>query len=85
MTLLPAIKMNIKDRGFLGVGYKADITIFDKNTILDESTFDQPHQYPIGIKDVIVNGILVVKDQKHTGKLVGEVISRKQTNSQMDI
>lgn len=76
MTLQPAIKMNITDRGFLGVGFKADITIFDKNTIIDKSTFDQPHQYPLGIKDVIVNGTSVVKNHKHTGKLCGEVIIR---------
>jgi len=77
MTLLPAIKMNIKDRGFLGVGFKADITLFDKDTILDRATLKRPHQYPIGIKAVIVNGIIVVKDQRHTGELPGEMILRK--------
>lgn len=76
MTLLPAIKMNMKSRGFLGVDYKADIVIFDKNTIIDKSTFDKPHQYPVGIKDVIVNGIVVVKNHEHTGKLSGEIIIR---------
>jgi N-acyl-D-amino-acid deacylase len=77
MTLLPAIKMNIRDRGFLGIGYKADITIFNKNTIIDRSTIKNPHQYPLGIKAVIVNGVTVVKDQEHTGELPGEVILRK--------
>ena len=77
MTLLPAIKMNLKGRGFLGIGYKADITIFDKNTIFDRATFENPHQYPLGIKAVIVNGVTVVKDQEHTGELPGEIILRK--------
>lgn len=77
MTLLPAIKMNIKDRGFLAVGYKADITIFDKEKVIDKATFDKPHQYPVGIKDVIVNGIPVVKNEEHTGKLPGEILKRK--------
>lgn len=76
MTLLPAIKMNLKDRGFLDIDYKADITIFDKNTIIDKSTFDNPHQYPMGIKYVIVNGISVVENQAHTGNLPGEIIKR---------
>lgn len=77
MTLLPAIKMNIKDRGFLMEGYKADITIFDKDTIIDRATFENPHQYPLGIKAVIVNGVTVVKNQEHTGELPGEIILRK--------
>ncbi len=75
-TLLPAIKMNIKDRGFLGTGYKADITIFNKDTIIDKATSKNPHQYPIGIKTVIVNGVVAVKDQEHTGELPGEIIIR---------
>lgn len=77
MTLLPAIKMNIKDRGYLAEGYKADITIFDKEKIIDKSTYTNPHQYPIGIKDVIVNGIAVIKNGVHTGELPGELIKRK--------
>lgn len=76
MTLLPAMKMNLKDRGFIGEGYKADITIFDKNTIVDKSTFNHPHQYPLGVKHVIVNGELVVENHEHTGKLPGEIILR---------
>jgi len=76
MTLLPAIKMNIKDRGYLAVGYKADITIFDKEEIIDKSTYTKPHQYPVGIKDVIVNGIVVIENAVHTGKLPGELIKR---------
>lgn len=77
MTLLPAIKMNLKDRGYLAVGYKADITIFNKDTIIDESTYAKPHQYPIGIKDVIVNGVVVVENGEHTGELPGVHIKRK--------
>lgn len=74
MTLLPAMKMNLKDRGLIDLGYKADITIFDKNTVIDKATFDNPHQYPEGIKFVIVNGEVVVEDGAHTGKLPGEII-----------
>ncbi|HKL43545.1 MAG TPA: amidohydrolase family protein [Clostridia bacterium] len=77
MTLLPSIKMNINDRGLLAEGYKADITIFDKDKIIDKATFDDPHQYPEGIKAVIVNGVVVVLDNNHTGELPGEVIKRK--------
>jgi len=77
MTMLPAMKMNIKDRGYLATGYRADITIFDKEKIIDKSTYTNPHQYPVGIKDVIVNGITVMKNGEHTGELPGELIKRK--------
>lgn len=77
MTLLPAIKMNLKDRGYLATGYKADITIFDRDKIIDTSTYTKPHQYPIGIKDVIVNGVVVIENGVHTGELPGEHIKRK--------
>lgn len=77
MTMLPAMKMNIKDRGYLATGYKADITIFDKENIIDKSTYTNPHQYPVGIKDVIVNGKAVIINGEHTGELPGELIKRK--------
>jgi len=76
MTFLPATKMNIKDRGYLTTGYKADITIFDKEKVIDKATYEKPHQYPVGIKYVIVNGVTVVRDQEHTGKLPGQIIKR---------
>jgi len=76
MTLLPAMKMNIKDRGILEKGFKADITIFDRSTIADTATFQEPHQYPIGINAVIVNGRLVVCDNKHKRIRPGVVIKR---------
>jgi N-acyl-D-amino-acid deacylase len=76
MTQLPAIKLNIRDRGLLTEGFKADITLFDKDQVIDNATFDDPHQYPDGIKAVIVNGVLVVINNEHTGALPGEVIIR---------
>lgn len=76
MTLLPALKMNIKDRGVLEKGYKADITIFNKSEIIDTATFQEPHQYPKGIEAVIVNGIIVVRGNVHIQVLPGVVIKR---------
>ncbi|MGB4439946.1 MAG: D-aminoacylase [Sedimentibacter sp.] len=76
MTLLPAIKMNIKDRGYLAAGYKADIIIFDKEKIIDKSTYTKPHQYPVGIKDVLVNGVAVIRNGIHTGEFPGKLIKR---------
>ena len=76
MTFSPARKINIKDRGLLKENYKADITIFNKEQIIDKATFDYSHQYPKGIEYVIVNGELVINKGIHTGSLPGRIINR---------
>src|SRR5688572_29437861 len=56
MTSMNADKIGIKDRGRLRQGAFADVAIFDQDRVADRATFEQPHQFPIGIKYVIVNG-----------------------------
>lgn len=76
MTALPAKTFRLKDRGVLRVGAIADIVIFDAEKILDRATFDDPKQYPLGIKYVMVNGVFSVRDGEYTGERPGEVIRR---------
>ena len=76
MTSLPAQKFQLKNIGLLSEGYNADITIFDEKTINDMSTFDNPHQYSVGVKYVIVNGKLTMNDGKHTGARNGRTVKR---------
>jgi N-acyl-D-amino-acid deacylase len=83
MTLIPAIKMNFKDRGVIAEDYKADITIFNPETIIDTATLLDPHQYPLGIKAVIVNGSIVVSDNIHSGNFPGKVIKRAYSRDQI--
>lgn len=64
MTLLPATKLKIWDRGLIRPGFKADLVIFDYFTINDTATFNNPHSFPTGIKWVIVNGKIVVENGK---------------------
>lgn len=71
MTSLPAQKFNLTDRGLLREGFAADIVIFNESTISDRSTFSQPHAYAGGIDTVIVNGVEVVENGKHTGARSG--------------
>ncbi|MEE9288780.1 MAG: D-aminoacylase [Bacteroidota bacterium] len=78
MTLMPAEKIGLKDRGKIEVGRVADIVIFDYNAIEDRATFLDPHQYAVGIPHVMVNGVHVMKDGQHTGALPGRVL-RSQT------
>jgi N-acyl-D-amino-acid deacylase len=74
MTSLPAQAFQLKDRGLLKEGMFADITIFNFETIKDTASFSQPHQYPEGIVYVVVNGNIVVEDNKHTGAYPGMVL-----------
>jgi N-acyl-D-aspartate/D-glutamate deacylase len=55
-------------------GFRADVTIFDPQSVIDKATFEQPHQYPVGIPYVVVNGELVLDNGRHTGALPGKVI-----------
>jgi N-acyl-D-amino-acid deacylase len=74
MTSQPATAFRFKDRGLLREGFIADLTIFDPGKVIDKSTFDQPHQYSVGIEDVIVDGKLVLEAEKMTGTLPGTPI-----------
>jgi N-acyl-D-aspartate/D-glutamate deacylase len=78
MTWLNAEKLGIRDRGRLAVGMRGDITIFDPDKVLDRATFVDPHQYPIGIDTVIVNGVLVLEEGQHLGTKPGRVLRKKQ-------
>jgi len=74
ITSMNADKIGILDRGLLKEGLRADITIFDAKTVIDQASFENPHQYPKGIPYVIVNGALTLDNGRHTGALKGDVI-----------
>ena len=73
-TSAVATRLSIPDRGLLREGFFADVTVFDPNTIIDHSTFEQPHVLSEGVKLVFVNGALVVRDGRHTGAKPGRVL-----------
>ena len=56
MTSMNAEKISIPDRGSLKVGYWGDVTLFDPATIADKATYENPHQYSVGVRYVLVNG-----------------------------
>ncbi len=76
MTYLNASKFGFADRGLLKAGNKADITVFDPERVIDKATFQNPHQYPVGITDVVVNGTVVIRDGEHTGAKPGKVLRK---------
>ncbi|MDQ6787720.1 MAG: D-aminoacylase [Acidobacteriota bacterium] len=71
---LPATNLGLEGRGFLQKGMFADIVIFDPNTIADRATFENPHQYAVGVRDVFVNGAQVLKNGEHTGAKPGRAV-----------
>jgi dihydroorotase/N-acyl-D-amino-acid deacylase len=73
-TSAVATRLSIPDRGLLREGFFADVTVFDPNTIIDRSTFEQPHVLSEGVRYVFVNGALVVRDGRHTGAKPGRVL-----------
>lgn len=80
MTSFPAQIEGLTDRGLLRPGMAADIAIFDPKTVIDQATFDAPHQYPVGIPYVIVNGVVVLDKGQHTGAKPGRVLYGRGKN-----
>ena len=80
MTLMPAQRLerrvpSMRNKGRIKVGADADLTIFDPQRIIDKSTFQEPAKYSEGIRFVLVNGIVIVKDgQLQSGVYPGRPI-----------
>jgi N-acyl-D-amino-acid deacylase len=74
LTSLPATNLGLDHRGLLKDGMFADIVVFDPNTIADRATYENPHQLAVGVKDVFVNGVHVLKDGEHTGAKPGRAL-----------
>ncbi|WP_461533820.1 N-acyl-D-amino-acid deacylase family protein [Sinomicrobium sp.] len=77
MTSLPADRLGLERRGRLKVGNFADVTVFDPQTVIDKSTFLEPHQYSEGIEYVLVNGKLTVDQGEFTENRGGKVLRSK--------
>lgn len=76
MTGLTAMQFRLPDRGFIRVGAKADITIFDPDSVADVADWANPHEPSIGIERVFVNGTEVWRDGRHTNATPGQVIRK---------
>jgi len=71
---MPADRINVGDRGRIEVGTLADIAVFDPDEIIDTATFEEPHQYALGVHHVFVNGVPVLVEKEMTGARPGRVL-----------
>jgi N-acyl-D-amino-acid deacylase len=74
MTSLPAATFRLKDRGSVRVGVWADLTVFDPATVQDRAEFKDPHHYSSGFAWVLINGVSVVRQDRHSGATPGHVL-----------
>ena len=78
MTSLPANVLGLKDRGIIKNNFWADLVIFNPKKIIDNATWENPHQYPTGINWVIVNGAIAVDNGNPSKKLYGKVLKHNE-------
>ena len=74
MTDNPARRFGLTRRGRIEKGYYADVVVFDAERIIDNSTYDDPRQFPAGIPYVVVNGQVGVDHERCTGVLAGQAV-----------
>ena len=76
MTGMPAARLRLPDRGRVAEGAVADLVVFDPDSVIDHSTFEDPHQLSEGVRHVFVQGEAVISDGVHTGARPGRVLRR---------
>ena len=74
MTSLPAQTFRLELRGEVRAGHWADLVVFDPETVIDHATYKDPHHYATGCKYVLVNGVLVIENDAHTGARPGKTV-----------
>lgn len=74
MARLPADNLGLDRRGRIEPGYFADLVVFDAATIADHATYENPHQYATGVRDVLVNGRPMLRNAAPTGALAGRAL-----------
>ena len=80
MTSYPAQRLGIADRGLVRDGMKADLVVFDPDTVRAMATYESPRQYAVGIDHVIVNGQAVLMNGQMTGGLPGRALRHRQSD-----
>jgi N-acyl-D-amino-acid deacylase len=77
MTSLPAARLRLADRGLVKEGFRADLVLFDPETVEDLSRFEDPHRLSRGFDLVVVNGTIVREEGQATCERPGMALKRK--------
>lgn len=72
----PAARLRLPDRGLVRVGYRADLVLFDPDTVAAGSTYERPRVLPTGIPHVLIDGRFVMRDGRRTDVLAGRSVRR---------
>jgi N-acyl-D-amino-acid deacylase len=76
LTSRPAARLRLPDRGLVREGHKADLVLFDPETVAAGSTFEEPRRLPTGIPHVLIDGRFVIEDGRRTDVLAGRSVRR---------
>ncbi|BCK68907.1 N-acyl-D-amino-acid deacylase [Streptomyces libani subsp. rufus] len=76
LTGRPAARLRLPDRGLVREGYRADLVLFDPDTVAAGATFDAPRTLPTGIPHVLIDGRFVMEDGRRTDVLAGRAVRR---------
>ncbi|WP_030668218.1 amidohydrolase family protein [Streptomyces rimosus] len=76
LTGRPAARLRLPDRGLVREGHRADLVLFDPDTVAAGSTFDAPRVLPTGIPYVLIDGRFVIEDGRRTDVLAGRAVRR---------
>ncbi|WP_405660553.1 amidohydrolase family protein [Streptomyces sp. RK9] len=79
LTSRPAARLRLPDRGIVREGYRADLVLFDPDTVAAGSTFEAPRTLPVGIPHVLIDGEFVIEDGRRTDVLAGRAVRRTET------
>lgn len=74
--------LGFTDRGYLKPGAFADILVFKPDDLKTNESRVMPCVYPSGMKYVLVNGEITIKNGQHTGAMAGKIIRRKGKNNE---
>jgi N-acyl-D-amino-acid deacylase len=76
LTGRPAARLRLPDRGLVREGYRADLVLFDPDTVAPGATFAEPRALPTGIPYVLIDGRFVIEDGRRTDVLAGRAVRR---------
>jgi N-acyl-D-amino-acid deacylase len=78
-TGLSADIFKLDRRGYLRVGYFADVVVFDPAGYAPKADYVRPRELSVGVQALLVNGVLAVQDGKMTTAAAGRALKHTPT------